>query len=606
MPTSNAGPQGGFSLFPNTTQSSSKPPSRKTTPRPRAETPSSGRDEDPGQPLEMTPPRNGRRTPEDLHLAPYVIDGTPPPEGRLFPATATSAAPPPAVSPPLPLAEAPIRTDTAFSGAGTLVRSNSNRSRSSIAKRPLDEGLSHASPAAEAGLRSIFPQYDHSLPFDRQDYYPTQASPSHIPRTVISRQSHVPQQQSGESRSPVRSPLSAGSAQQRWPRRPHGPPVIPPVSTTEDLKEYWKTANGWKASAAEGCTYCMKLVPEQDTPVYQIMSATQPLYHLKINPTSASAYVTLSRHDPSKPFRERDPSADSRPGGILAVLREASDKNRTWAEAITTTLEEESRRLPPNDGLVALLYPSAATKMALERPGDIQAVMTAERECARLVWDEDSQNYFLVHPALATPFCVTVERNPAWSRTEYAIEHIDSPQHLARLTRDGTGEGWLEVDTLVAGRIDSFYLLDVAVCALLLVANLDEKNTRVEQFEPPPPSLQPPATAHLRDSFLSRMSGRSSDGGGGKKKKTRTTTRRDGKAGQGRLEELEMDLESQTSSLGKQLEVRDRDKLPSTTRTVIKLISFAFKCIIWALTLAFKALVAVVSGLSKCLTSEKL
>lgn len=608
MPTSNAAPQGGFSLFPNTAQSSSKPPSRKTTPRPRAETPSSGRDEDTAPSMEMTPPRNGRRTPENPDLASYVIDGTPPSEGRPFPATAASSAPPPAVSQPLPLAEAPIRTDTAFSGASTLVRSNSNRSRSSIAKRPLDEGPSYASPAAEAGLRSIFPQYDHSLPFDRQDYYPTQTSPSHIPRTVISRQSHVPQQQNAESRSPpvrspVRSPLSAGSTQQRWPRRPQGPPVIPPVSTTEDLKEYWKTANGWKASAAEGRTYCMRLVPEKDTPVYQLTSTTQPLYHLRINPTSASAYVTLSRHDPNKPFKERDPSADSRPGGILAALREASDKNRTWAEAITTTLEEESRRLPPNDGLVALLYPSAATKMALERPGDMQAVMTAERECARLVWDEDSQNYFLVHPALATPFCVTVERNPAWSRTEYAIEHIDSPQHLARLTRDGTGEGWLEVDTLVAGRIDSFYLLDVAVCALLLVANLDEKNTRVEQFEPPPPpSLQPPATAHLRDSLLSRMSGRSSDGGSSSKKKKKTTA----KAGHGRLEEFEMDLESQTSSLGKQLEVRDRDKLPSTTRTVIKLISFAFKCVIWALTLAFKALVAVVSGLSKCLTSEKL
>lgn len=606
MPNSNAGPAGGFSLFPNTTQSSSKPPSRKATP---AEMPSSARDEDRGHSLEMTPPRNGRRTPENPDLAPYVIDGTPPFESRPFPATALSPAPPPAVSQPLPLAEAPVRTDTAFSGASTLVRSNSNRSRSSIAKRPLSEDPAQASPAAEAGIRSMFPQYDHSLPFDRQDYYPTQTSPSHIPRTVISRQSHVPQQQTAESRSPavrspVRSPLSAGSAQPRWPRRPHGPPVIPPVSTTEDLREYWKTANGWKASAAEGRTYCMRLVPEKDTPVYHLTSTTQPLYHLKISPTSASAYVTLSRHDPNKPFKERDPSADSRPGGgILAALREAGDKNRTWAEAITTTLEEESRRLPPNDGLVALLYPSAAAKMALERPGDMQAVMTAEHECARLVWDEDSQNYFLVHPALATPFCVTVERNPAWSRTEYAIEHIDSPQHLARLTRDGTGEGWLEVDTLVAGRIDSFYLLDVAVCALLLVANLDEKNTRVEQFEPPPPSLQPPATAHLRDSLLSRMSGRSSDGGSSKKKKK---TRRDGKAGHGRLEEFEMDLESQTSSLGKQLEVRNRGKLPSTTRTVIKLISFAFKCVIWALTLAFKALVAVVSGLSKCLTSEKL
>jgi hypothetical protein len=430
--------------------------------------------------------------------------------------------------------------------------------------------------------------------------------------------------------------MSANS--QRWPRRPQEAPVIPPVNTTDDLRDYWKAANGWKASATDGRTYCMKLQPEKDTPSYWLSSTTQPFYHLRINPTSASAYVTLSRHDPNKPFKERDPHADARPQGLLAALREP-EKSKTWHEAINTTLEEESRRLPPEDGLVALLYPCAATKMALDKPGDIQAVMTAERECARLVWDEDSHNYFLVHPALATPFCITVERNLAWSRTEYVLEHIESPQHLARLTRaDGAGDGWLELDTLVAGRIDAHYILDIAVCALLLVAHIDEKKRHpfaTEAFEPPP-SFPPPA--HMRRdsgagdgagaaaggenagresrvSLASRLTGgsrrhRDADGGGGgdggsskKKKKNKNKNKR---GGVGRLEEFELDLESQTSSLGKQLEVKDKDKLPGTTRTIIKLLSFAFKCVIWALTIAFKALVAIVAGLSKCLTSEKL
>lgn len=398
--------------------------------------------------------------------------------------------------------------------------------------------------------------------------------------------------------------MSAGSAQ-RWPPRHQDPPVIPPVSTTEDLRDYWKAANGWKATSSDGRNFCMKLEPEKDTPIYYLSSTTQPFYHMRIVPTSASAYITLSRHDPNKTFKERDPMADARPQGILAALREP-EKSKTWHEAITTTLEEESRRLPPEDGLVALLYPCAATKMALDKPGDIQAVMTAERECARLVWDEDSQNYFLVHPALATPFCITVERNQAWSRTEYTLEHIESPQHLAKLTRDGTGEGWMELDTLVAGRIEAHYILDVAVTALLVVANLDEKNHPMETFEPPPMMLPPPP-AHLRESsgresrtsLASKLTGGShnKDGNGkGKSKKKR----------RGKLEELELDLESQTSSLGKHLDVKDKDKLPGTTRTVIKVITFAFKCFIWVLTIAFKALVAIVAGLSKCLTSEKL
>lgn len=542
----------------------------------------------------MTPPRNGRRTPEDLSQ--FVIDGSP----SQYPVQFNQQYVEQAAAQPFDPAEAPIRTDTAFSGATTLVRGNSTRSRSSIAKRPFEDEAESSAPQEPSGFRSIFPQYDHSLPFDRQEYFPTQTSPSHIPRQVISRQSHVPggtDSRSPPIRSPVRSPLSAGSAQ-RWPPRHQDPPVIPPVSTTEDLRDYWKAANGWKATQTDGRTYCMKLEPEKDTPIYYLSSATQPFYHMRIVPTSVSAYITLSRHDPNKTFKDRDPMADSRPQGILAALRE-SEKSKTWHEAITTTLEEESRRLPPEDGLVALLYPCAATKMALDKPGDIQAVMTAERECARLVWDEDSQNYFLVHPALATPFCITVERNQAWSRTEYTIEHIESPQHLAKLTRDGTGEGWMELDTLIAGRIEAHYILDVAVTALLIVANQDEKNHKIETFEPPPMMLPPPP-AHLRESGRESRTSLASRLTGGKDGKKQKNKKR------GKLEEIELDLESQTSSLGKQLDVKDKDKLPSTTRTVIKLISFAFKCLIWALTLAFKALVAVVAGLSKCLTSEKL
>ncbi|KAI2630268.1 hypothetical protein GGS26DRAFT_103919 [Hypomontagnella submonticulosa] len=597
---SSNGPSGGLSLFPNT----SKPPPRKSTSRTRAATPQSPSREH-GSSLEMTPPRNGRRTPVDL--SEFVIDGTPPiaNETQLYsnnPYYQTQAGP--SVSRPVPVSELPPRADTAFSGTSTLVRSESGRSRSSIAKRPFEEpppaSLSSPPPPPQA-IRSIFPQYDHTLPFDRQEYYPTQTSPTHIPRTVISRQSHVPEARSPPIRSPIRSPLSAGSAQttQRWPRRPQDPPIIPAVSTTDELRDFWKVANGWKASAVEGRTFCLKLIPEKDTPIYNLTSSsTQPLYHMRIDPTSASAYVTLSRHDPSKPYKGKDPNSTPRSStGILGALREAEAK--PWQEALTTTLEEPSRRLPPNDGLVALLFPSAATKVALDRPDDMQAVLAAERECARLVWDEDSQNYFLVHPALATPFCITIERNPAWSRTEYTVEHIESPQHIAKLTRDGTGEGWMELDTLVAGRIESYYIMDVAAAALLLVAHIDEKNVLVEQFAPPP-------VAHLRKSSSnsdfrrssSRLSTKILGGvGGGEKKKKR-----------GRLEELELDLESQASSLGGKLNIKDKDteKLPGTARTVIKLLGFGFKCVIWALTLAFKALMALVVGLSKCLTSEKL
>ncbi|KAJ2966280.1 hypothetical protein NUW58_g10699 [Xylaria curta] len=252
------------------------------------------------------------------------------------------ASPPPDVPPK----DIPPRTATALSGATTIVRNPSERSRSSIAKRPFED-LPATVPETEPAIRSIFPQYDHTLAFDQQNYYPTQASPTHIPRTVISRQSHVPQQiepRSPPIRSPLRSPMSAGSTQ-RWPGRPHEPPVIPPVSTTEELRDYWKAANGWKASSAEGRTFCMKLFPEKDTPVYTLTSRTlQPFYHMRIDPTSASAYVTLSRHDPSKPCKDKDPVEASRNStGLLSALREAEGK-QPWQEALATALEEPSPR----------------------------------------------------------------------------------------------------------------------------------------------------------------------------------------------------------------------------------------------------------------------
>ncbi|CAJ2500538.1 Uu.00g033910.m01.CDS01 [Anthostomella pinea] len=641
-------PSGGFSLFPNTSGGgATKPPSRKTTPRPRAGTPQSpsqGR----GPSIEMTPPRNGRRTPVE-DLSQFVIDGSPPPPASGPQMTSNNPyyqthQAGPSVSRPVPPEHVPPRTDTAFSAASTLVRNPSGRSRSSIAKRPFEEEPESFPLPPEAGLRSIFPQYDHTLPFDRQDYYPTQTSPSHIPRMVISRQSHVPQQvevdnRSPPVRSPVRSPLSAGSAttqqqQQRWPRRPQQePPTTPAISTTEELRDYWKAASGWRAAGAEGRTFCMKLLPEPDAPVYHLTSASsQPLYHMRLDPTSASAYVTLSRHDPGKPCRERDPqqaaAAPRSSTGLLGALREAdgggsgsnSKKQRPWQEAIATTLEEPARRLPPHDGLVALLYPTAAAKVALDKPGDVAAVMAAERECARLVWDDDSGNYFLVHPALATPFCITVERSPAWSRTEYAVEHVESPRHLARLTRHhGAGDGWVELDSLVAGRVESYYILDVAVCALLLVAHLDEKNVLIEQFAPPPAahlrsqsrSLSSPSPSHPNSQFDFNgppTQHESSHHRSGSRLSSKKDKKKKSSGKRSRLEELELDLESQASSLGGKLSIKDKDreKLPGPARTAIKLLGFAFKCVIWSLTLAFKALMAVVVGLTRCLTSEKL
>lgn len=457
--------------------------------------------------------------------------------------------------------------------------------RSSIAKLPLDDGPDSSNPQP---LRSIFPTYNPELPLDQQDYAPTQKSPTRIPRAIISRQSYFQRDdESTHVRSPAHSPRAIDDGH-RWARaRPQEPPTIPKPSTTEQLKGFWKVVNGWRAPSSEGRVYCMKLSQERDAPVYTLSSATDPFYNIRLDPTSASARVTVMRHDPSKPYkepkREGGGSSSSSPvngsSGNIAPSGKITE-GKDWHEALTTTLEEESRRHQPEDGLVALLMPSAATRVAIDKAHDAQAVMMAELECARLVWDDDSATHFLVHPALATPFCVTIERCPAWSRVEYTLEHHESPRHLAKLTRDATGGGWLELDTGLASKIESFYIADVAVTALMLVASADEKNQPAvaEVFEPPP--TVPPKTAvakHKRDkSSLGRLVS-----AGGKKKP--------------KMEAFEIDLESQDGSLGKgRVKIKEGiDRLPFFLRVPVKIAKGLFKVAIWALTIAFKCLRAV-------------
>lgn len=813
-PGSSAGDgSGGYSLFPNSS-STPKPQAQQIHPRrqqPRA-SPSPSSEISPQWNGRATPqqqsngrqtpltggrqtPQAGRRTPQTYASNEFVIDGRQSAGGhRYHQSSPISPESPddgreeifiagPAAS-PVAAADAPARTGTAFSDAQTLVRAASVKSRSSIAKEPLDDddhppmpGSSRREPPVP--IRSIFPQYNPNLPLTQQEYFPTQTSPARIPphvinkipysptagedaahqnhehqalpstshfastisaaqrsqiaavvassnpvitpgqslsaaRIVLRHQQETQQPQAGsepdeESQQQYQSepqmqaqaqpqtqqphhssaPSVAGSqrgyviqhhTQQaagsasvyagsvaggvaggaRWASgRPlYEAPPIPETSTGDEVRSLWKVANGWKASGAEGRVFCLRMQAERDTPVYTLSSAHQAFYHLRIDPTSVSAYVTLSRHDPSKQCKgpppppinsssELEPDSSSHRGPSLFGRRDgtsaaAAAAAKNWTEALCTTLEAPDRRLPPGDGLVALLYPTAAAKMALERPDDELVVATAERECARLVWDADTSHYFLVHPALATPFCVTTERAPAWSRTEYTLEHVESPHHLAKLTtKDGQGEGWLEVDTSIAAKIDCFFTIDVVVAALMLVAHQDERNRQIETFEPPP--ARPAAAARRSGSIIGRaVSGdrdeeyggypgddMDSDGGNGRRSKlSKVKAKREAKRERERrkkeakknkskrgtgstvVEEFELDLESQNSSLRKMAKAeRKRDAgdddslhLPGglCVKIIFKTIAFFFKAFIWTLTIIFRTFGCCVRGCLRC------
>ncbi|KAF4592281.1 acetylserotonin methytransferase-like protein [Ophiocordyceps camponoti-floridani] len=405
-------------------------------------------------------------------------------------------------------------------------------------------------------FRSMFPVYDPNVPLGRQDYY----APAHLPRPVA-------------GRGPI---ANSGAAI----RRPSLPPPEP--ETDFGLRGLWKAANGWRAVESEARIYCLAMSRPRDAPVYSFSSgSSRPFYKLRLDPTSASANVSLSRHDPTKPFREA----------------------KGWQEAISTTIEAESQ-----DGLVAVLMPSAATANCADE--------AADKERARLVWDDDSAVYFLVHPALAHPFSVAVERSPAYSRTHYTLEHRECPGFLARLTRDGTGGGWLEVDTGVAAKTGAYYMVDVAVAALGIVAASDEgvrSPAPAETFEPPP--IQAPAAASTVALPASPPRAVLAGGGGGEdgscdgRRSRRFISRlglrrKDRRRGRGKGAELELDVESQDGSLAKGASeevAKDGRKKPSlVVRALAKVSKALGKCVVGVIRMLVKLLVAILGLAYKC------
>ncbi len=354
------------------------------------------------------------------------------------------------------------------------------------------------------------------------------------------------------------------------------------MSGREELKQLWKVTNGWRVSASEGRTFTLQTKSEVDCPVHTLSSREgDTFYKIRLDPTSTSANLTMTRQDPNKAT-----ASSSLPLGS-SILGVGGKKKDEGLEVLTTALEEEARKHSPNDGLVALLCPAAAASVALKMASEAQSEeglrAAADFEVGRLVWDDDTSKYYLTHPSLTAPFHVDINSSPAWSRVEYALEHPLIPRNLVKLVRDGSGGGWLEIDTGVAGRIESYYLVDVAVCAILIVAIQHEKAHNIERFEAPP-VLKASPRGSITESFkLSSVAGM------GKKDKVR-------------MEETEIDLESQ-SSIGKG---KEEGAIKKEMTGGLRVIYWIGKSIFWIIKALVKCIAGCIICVSRCLTRKGL
>ncbi|KAK0729284.1 hypothetical protein B0T21DRAFT_385368 [Apiosordaria backusii] len=593
---------GGFSLFPNTasrppsrSQNQQRPPTRSGTPQERPST-------------EASPPRaprirrdssvrEGKQRVVSTNPWQHALDAREtqrqrhPQESEAGPSNAVPS-PDPVVETAFaqPVNDPPQRCETAFSEAQTLVRSNSARSRSSIAKPPLTyappgQSSSSGEPSSSAQqnppqLRSIFPTYNPELPLDRQEYYPKEASPTHIPQAAISRPLYSPRRERAGTvnsnthpqsppQGPIQSPAPTAASASRWPnpgQRHHEPAVIPPVSSTEELRSLWKVTNGWKASSLEGRPFCLKLTASPDAPVYTLSSSSsQPFYCLRVDPTSASALVSLSRYDPNKPFKQSPLPPMAPPPAPPPPAHNA----KNWLEVLTTTLTPPTLR-NEND---------ARIRPASLRPRQREPLPRSPRLGYALLRDRRAQPGLFPHG------------------------------------------GWLEVDTSIAAKIEAVYLVDVVVAALVLVAHSDEQYTAATEVFEPPPVVFGGANGSVisgGDRRSSRSSRRATGGDSRasmrreekqRKKEAKKAERARSKMGnKKRMEQFEIDLESQDSGeFGKRSSGKEKEeKLPAVLRALVWLIKIFFKCLIGSLALVFKCLGGVISGLARCCGLGKL
>ncbi|KAF2473408.1 uncharacterized protein BDR25DRAFT_392560 [Lindgomyces ingoldianus] len=585
---------------------------------------------------------------------------------------------------------------TVHSASPTLVRANSAATN-----------FTRQSTGEEIPIRSIFPVYNPTVPLAQQQYKPTQASPTHIPKTQISRSPYSP-----EFYIPHSNIAGDGST---------SPPPKPFFTPSHLLDNLWVACNGQEDPAVQLYTLRMHRATAANPTITFGTTPSLPFYSLgqanlagEHEVQSIMQELLIQRHHPTQPrvlpIAHLDliapPSMDSQ---VFDPLQQES----------TTLLTSIYPKLAALQALDAAANTPAASHIALTDPGATSPaaqalaegvlMSAAQRECCALAWTRDAPqqqtnpwaqhmpsegSYSLHHPSLGIfpiqiegdcsvinkpstrpmtaiyghnipstprlnnqkPASITIMNpyilSPTSPRaTAFANGLPPPPPRLDSLgldarpisitpsemdvtqlptTTDATADDAMLArldfanDALILnlGALSRFgnpFLIDVAASTLLAVAVAEavrgrrSRNASQENFEPPPPSIvlgkKGPSTAkQFKDSFVDGY-----EAWGGKKHGNpvsslrkwsirSTTTGHTSKS-----ESFDKDIElgewygqSQTktkSKEGKQKkkkEEKDEDKLPLVTRTIISVLTFAFKTVVFVLRIAIKIVAGVV------------
>ncbi|KAI9889838.1 MAG: hypothetical protein M1814_004940 [Vezdaea aestivalis] len=441
-------------------------------------------------------------------------------------------------------------------------------------------------------IRSMFPQYDPSRPLAQNPYQspPAQAGPS---RDFKRDDTSTPTIMYAKPLRNLRdtgktlSPASAGSAS--FPATFQNMPP-PQYSTPTELEELWDAANGQDVSE-KGRTYALQmnkdgimdlssksLVPAESESYTFCSSRKTPFYDLQTqneDPNSTSfSEVLIRRHDPI---------------------------SRTAIPIMYTTLQSPQRQLPPADGLIAEIYPKTAAMMALELASDLpeeeagrSMQQAMEKECCRLLWNQDKQKYHLYHPSIpnskgkGTSFVLHFEGGTAGFDAQEAkgtvrLVNVESGDTLVALE---FGTATLLVNTGSTSKVPSLYIVDVAVTAVLLTAIVEGRRVRANTFAPPPTAAmaaKKPSKEELKRIEKARQ-------GSPKQASPKQGSPRTGSPRQ-KIQDEEMGFQPPMAA-------QQDEKLPKGAKGSLSILYGTYKAVVWLLGAIVHAIAAVIVAIA--------
>lgn len=585
----------------------------------------------------------------------------------------------------------------AFSTADTLVRANSTAQR-------------NMTPQPEAPMRSIFPVFDPTRTLAQQAYKPTQASPTHIPRTQISRSPYSP-----EFYVPHHNIASSG---------PASPPAKPFFTPSHLLDNLWLAANGQEDPAVQLYTLRMHRATAANPTITFGTTPSLPFYSLGQSNLAGGHDIPsimnellIQRHHPTQPrvlpIAQLDlmtpPTVN--PSPIAPHEQEPVTLLTSIFPKLAALQALDAAANSPAASHIAVMDPGATSPAAQRLAEDVLAG-AAQRECCALTWTRDPPQpqtnpwaqqmpsegtYQLHHPTLGT-FPIQIEgdcsvinqpstrpitaiyghnmspnlsasnRKPASITilNPYILSpssprangfsplqpppRFDSLGHAARpisvtpsemsvtqlpTTTDAAPDDAMlarldftnDALTLNLGALTRFgnpFLVDVACSTLLSVAVAESVRSRksrqnsTENFAPPPlPTMDPSAPAEISDAKAFKYAFRDGfNAVGGKVKvpkapaetlrkwSTKSRSASPSADSSGFDKDIELgEWYGQSKSVakvqgkekkGKKTKKEEGEGLPFIARTIITVLTFAFKAAVFVLRVAIKVVAGVV------------